>query len=42
MQVAGQRQSRGVLGVDELGMLLDQLAVVEVPAQRVDPTAWSV
>jgi hypothetical protein len=40
--VASQRQRGGVLGVDELGMLLDQLALVEVPAQRSDSTAWSV
>ena len=34
-----QGQRRGVLGVDELGVLLDQLAVVEEPAQGPDPPA---
>ena len=28
-----------MLGVDELGVLLDQLAVIEVPVKRPDPTA---
>jgi hypothetical protein len=40
--MASKRERRGVLGVDELGVLLHQLTVVEVAAQSPDPAAWSL